>query len=83
MRTLLSFLLSLTVLTKLSAQVKKYTLEECVLIALEKNISIQQSELDLEGAEIDKADAYGNFFPRMKSCPDNGDFKGPLWMARW
>jgi len=67
MRTLLSFLLSLTVLTTLSAQVKKYTLEECVLIVLEKNISIQQSELDLEGAEIDKADAYGNFFPRINA----------------
>ena len=66
MRTLLSFLLSLSML-KLSAQVKKYTLEECVLIALEKNISIQQSELDLEGAEIDKADAYGNFFPRVNA----------------
>jgi outer membrane protein len=49
MRTLLCFLLSLSML-KLSAQVKKYTLEECVLIALEKNISIQQSEIDLEGA---------------------------------
>ena len=65
MRTLLSFLLSLTVLTTISAQIKKYTLEECVLIALEKNISIQQSERDLEGAEIDNAAAYGNFYTRI------------------
>ena len=30
----------------LNAQVKKYTLLECVNIALEKNINIQQSEFD-------------------------------------
>jgi len=51
----------------LTAQVKKHTLEECVLLALEKNISIKQSELDLEGAEIDKADAIGNFLPRINA----------------
>ena len=47
----------------LTAQMKEYTLEECILIALDKNISIKQSELDLESAEIDKADALGNFLP--------------------
>ena len=49
----------------LTAQMKEYTLEECILIALDKNISIKQSELDLESAEIDKADAIGNFLPRI------------------
>ena len=41
------------------------TLEECVLLAIEKNISIKQSELELETAEIDKSDAIGNFFPSL------------------
>jgi outer membrane protein len=53
--------------TLLSAQVKKYTLEECVLLALENNISIKQSELDLESAELDKADAIGSFLPRVNA----------------
>ena len=51
----------------INAQVKKYTLLECVNIALEKNIRIQQSEFDLEGADIDKDDAIGNFLPRINA----------------
>ena len=51
----------------LNAQVKKYTLLECVNIALEKNISIQQTEFDLEGADIDRGDAIGNFLPRINA----------------
>ena len=50
-----------------NAQLKKYTLLECVNIALEKNIRIQQSEFDLEGADIDKGDAIGNFLPRINA----------------
>jgi outer membrane protein len=46
---------------------KEYTLEECVLLALEKNISIKQSELELESAEIDKDDARGSFLPRVNA----------------
>ena len=66
MKKIFSFLISLSTFL-CSAQVKQYTLEECVMIALEKNISIQQSELDLEGADIDKADAFGNFLPRINA----------------
>ena len=66
MKKIFSFLISLSTFL-CSAQVKQYTLEECVMIALEKNISIQQSELDLEGADIDKADAFGNFLPRLNA----------------
>ncbi|MFL2603652.1 MAG: TolC family protein [Flavobacteriaceae bacterium] len=51
----------------INAQVKKYTLLECVNIALEKNIRIQQSEFDLEGADIDRGDAIGNFLPRINA----------------
>ncbi len=51
----------------LSAQEKKWTLEECVTYALENNISIQQSQLDLESSEIDKLDAKGNFYPSINA----------------
>ena len=51
----------------INAQLKKYTLLECVNIALEKNIRIQQSEFDLKGADIDRGDAIGNFLPRINA----------------
>ena len=64
MKTFVTFLLSIISFV-VCAQGTAYTLEECVLIALDKNISIKQSELDLEGASIDKDDAIGNFMPRL------------------
>ena len=51
----------------LFSQLKTYTLEECVSIALEKNISIQQSEFDLDGADIDRLDAIGSFLPNINA----------------
>jgi len=66
MKTYLS--LTLTLFTfALSAQVREYTLRECVAIALQKNINIKQSEIDLEGADIDKTDAFGSFLPRVNA----------------
>lgn len=64
LKILFSFAFSLVALT-LTSQTKKYTLEDCVTLALEKNISIKQSELEMDNAEIDKADAIGNFLPRF------------------
>lgn len=49
----------------LTAQEKKWTLQECVEYALEHNISIQQSELDLEATKIDKLGAIGNYLPTL------------------
>lgn len=49
------------------AQEKKWTLEECVEYALEHNISIQQSALDSELADIDKNQAVSNFFPNLSA----------------
>ena len=48
-----------------SAQVKKWTLEECVTYAVENNLTVAQFELDLENAKIDKSDALGNFLPTL------------------
>ena len=53
---------------QLSAQTKKWTLEECVDYAIKNNISVQQSELDLKNASINKKDALGAFLPSI-----NGD----------
>lgn len=47
------------------AQSKKWTLEECVRYALENNITIKQSELDLKNATIDKKAALGNYLPSV------------------
>lgn len=49
------------------AQVKKWTLKECVEYALENNISVKQSELDVELADIDKLTAIGNFLPSLNA----------------
>lgn len=49
------------------AQNKKWTLIECVQYALENNISVKQSELDVESADIDKLTAIGNFLPSMSA----------------
>ncbi len=55
------FFLSLAV----SAQAKKWTLEECVRYALDNNISIKQSELDLKVSDVEKLEAIGNFLPSL------------------
>ena len=66
MKTFVTFLLSIMTFV-VYAQGKAYTLEECVLIALDKNISIKQSEINLEGSKIDKSDAMGNFLPQLNA----------------
>jgi outer membrane protein len=50
-----------------SAQQKKWTLEECIAYAEENNISIAQFELDLENVKIDESDAIGNFLPDLNA----------------
>ena len=48
-------------------QTKQWTLEECVELALEKNITIKQNQLDYVNAQIDKQAAIAGFFPRVNS----------------
>lgn len=50
---------------QLSAQNKKWTLEECVDYAIKNNISIKQSELDLKISDVDKLEAIGGFLPTL------------------
>lgn len=49
------------------SQNKKWTLRECVDYAIEHNISIKQSELDVTQSEINKRDAIGNFLPSLNA----------------
>ncbi|MCB0398872.1 MAG: TolC family protein [Winogradskyella sp.] len=49
------------------AQDKKWTLLECVNYALENNISIKQSQLNVELADLAKKDAIGNFLPSLNA----------------
>jgi outer membrane protein len=49
----------------LHAQSEPLSLEDCVNMALEKNINIKQSELDVQNAGIDKLNAFGNFLPTV------------------
>src|SRR5690606_10142694 len=53
-------------------QQKKWTLEECVAYALENNISVKQSELDVKVSEIGKKDAIGNFLPSLNASTSYG-----------
>ncbi len=48
-----------------TAQVKKWTLQECVVYALENNISVKQSELDLKSTELDEWTAKAAFLPSL------------------
>jgi outer membrane protein len=51
--------------TQLSAQNKKWTLEECVDYAIKNNISIKQSELDLKTSDVENMEAIGGFLPTL------------------
>lgn len=53
------------------SQNRQWTLEECIAYAFENNISIKQSELDLELADLNKRDAVGNFLPSLNASAMN------------
>lgn len=52
-----------------NAQMRKWTLQECVEYAVENNLTIEQFELDLENAKIDKSDAIGALLPDLNGSP--------------
>ncbi len=67
MRFKLTIIALFGVVTVTLAQAKKWTLEECVVYAVENNLTVEQFELDLENALIDKSDALGNFLPDLNA----------------
>ncbi len=50
-------------LFNISQAQKKWTLEECIRYAIDNNINVRQSALDVETTNIDKKDAFGAFLP--------------------
>lgn len=67
MKKLIIPFLFLTMTLTVTSQTKKWTLQECVQHALENNISVKQSELDLESTDADRMDAIGNFLPSLNA----------------
>ncbi|WP_297762590.1 TolC family protein [uncultured Muriicola sp.] len=67
MRFKISILLFLLSVGTITAQMRKWTLEECVTFAVDNNLTIEQFELDLENARIDKSDALGNMLPNLNA----------------
>ena len=65
MKSISSFIILFFLTFTFQAQEKKWTLKECVEHALENNISIRQSQLDVDAAELDKMDAIGNLIPTV------------------
>ncbi len=49
------------------SDVRILSLQDCVDMAIEKNISIKQSELSLMDSEINKSSAIGNFLPSINA----------------
>ena len=56
---------------QLNAQNKKWTLQECVTYAIENNISVKQSALEVENSDISKSDALGNYLPTLNASAGN------------
>ncbi|MDB2607164.1 TolC family protein [Zobellia sp.] len=63
----LTALLCLFSIGAVSAQQKKWTLQECVDYAVDHNLSVEQYELDLQDAQIDRSDAVGAMLPSLNS----------------
>lgn len=70
MKRITIFIVFLAV-TSVSAQTKKWTLQECVEHAMANNISLQQSALDQELSLLDKADAIGAYLPNINGSVSN------------
>ena len=54
MKKLVMVCILLSLGVTITAQNKKWTLQECVVYAIENNISVKQSELDIENSDIFK-----------------------------
>ena len=66
-QSILTFSLALLLVGNIFAQKKQWTLQECVELALENNISIKQNQLEYASAELDKLSAMANFLPSVNA----------------
>ena len=62
----------------MNGQVKRWTLEECITYAVENNLTIEQSALNVESVKIDKKDALGNLLPSLNA---SGSFSKSVGFA--
>ncbi|MCH2490217.1 MAG: TolC family protein [Flavobacteriales bacterium] len=67
MKKIVTVFILLITIVSVNGQSKEWTLAECVAYALENNISVKQSELDIAAAEVDKLNAIGNFVPSINA----------------
>jgi outer membrane protein len=67
--TILAF--SFIVVAQESDTPTKWTLEACVEYAMDNNISIKQSMLDQESADISESEAIGNYLPSLNANASN------------
>ncbi|MDG1570990.1 TolC family protein [Robiginitalea sp. M366] len=58
---------NLLAIASLGAQVRQWTLEECVAYAVENNLTIQQMELDFESILLDESDAVNALLPDLNA----------------
>jgi outer membrane protein len=65
------FLLALVTSSAIFAQNQKWTLEACISHALENNITVKQTELNLQDAEVNLKDAIGNYLPSLNIGANN------------
>lgn len=64
-KLLLAIIISSYSLTQ--AQTKNWTLKECIDYAIEHNITVQKTELQIESAKVDISSAKGNFLPNLNA----------------
>ena len=57
----------LLLVVQVHSQTGPMNLMDCILMAVEKNISVKQSQLSLYDAELNKKDAQGNFYPSVNA----------------
>ncbi|PRX57745.1 TolC family protein [Flagellimonas meridianipacifica] len=69
MKSKLIIIIALFTISLSQAQLRKWTLQECVEYAVENNLTVEQFELDLENAKIDKSDAIGALLPDLNGTP--------------
>ncbi|SDW35891.1 outer membrane protein [Lutibacter oricola] len=67
MKTKIVTFLALLFIVSINAQDKKWTLQECVKYALDNNISIKQSELNVAVSEENVISSKGNFLPNLNA----------------
>lgn len=67
MRTKILSLIAFIFFISLSAQDKKWTLQECVNYAIDNNITIKQNQLNVDISQENLISAKGNFLPNLNA----------------